>query len=310
MNEAIFKKIYEKIVKIYEADPAEGKPLLYTLDAKIRSGSLASFGVDAYTYAGFAGLSEEQSLNMATALELAWTSILMYDDIIDNDSVRYEQQTAWIKFGNGKTEDGIKSGLRIGGQIHPYRDKYKKMYEDCIDAQLAVKELPLHAGISEIENSYRGYRFGSYDFDLPFDVQTKNTLADVGFKKMLMAQLINDYKDTCGSRCQQRNYPEIREKQTNYVIALHLDTLDEDEKRIFLSDLRNAKNNLEYERISVQMSSVQALVYEKFMELASSVESEIAKITPKNIRDYALGAATIKRKDYDAILKKEFEIKL
>lgn len=286
MTKTLSNKITSKIISILGSSEKLSKPILYTLRAKILNKPLAQHGEDCYFIAKFVGLGEEERLGIAAATELGWICILMYDDIIDNDTLRYNKSAAWKKFGQTITEESIRYGLRQGSMVHPYPNLYINMYKTCTKAQLKVKELPLDVGVNAIEKACYGYRFGSYDFYLPFDNETKIILKTIGHKVMLIAQLINDYKDTCGSRRVTRNYPELREKQANYITSIYVDHVNKKDSALFVNLLKKANNTKAYERLSKELVLHKDLIKSKFDQLENIIKEDITKIEDKKLRSF------------------------
>ncbi len=306
MAGGISNKIYDRLSLLLAEDNVLGGPILYTLRAKIANNSLASHGIDCYHLSKFVAMTEEQRLNMAAAIELAWTCILMYDDIIDNDTVRYNQTTAWEKYGKKKTEMSIAFGLAAGRTIHLYPEQYTKTYKECVAAQARVQQLPLNAPVKAVEDAYYGYKFGSFGYLLPFDAQTKSGLGQIGYRKMLLAQLLNDYKDTCGSRRISRNYPEIREKQTNYILSLYQETLKGKEAAEFLALLNTANSNQTYEKIAQQLITKKDVVEDKFKELIHAMQKSLETISDPMLKKYMTSETRNLLKTYSKILTEEF----
>lgn len=250
------------------------------------NGSLATHGIDCYELGQFTKLSKQEVINIAVATELAWTVILLFDDILDNDTVRYGQPTAWVQYGKELTEQSIHFGYQQAAKLHPYKRDFNNLYQLCIDAMNDIKQLPIDAGSQVIEHAYHGYAFGCYDYLLPFDKQTKELLQLIGYEKMLIAQLINDYKDTCGSRRAQREYPELREKQANYVTSLYVDSVDKDERRSFMGLLHKADSSVQYEQIAQLLQKNNAAVLAKSEQLRDSILNRLQRIPHEQLRLY------------------------
>lgn len=284
----ISRKIYQHIKELLTENDELSEPILYTLGVKIASGSLGTHGVDCYKLGQFTELSKDKLIDSASATELAWTIILMYDDILDNDRVRYGEPTAWVTYGKVRTEKAIHYGLQLARATHPFKSAFDDMYAECLSAMENVKYLPLNAGSRMVEKAYHGYTFGCYDYLLPFDDVTKKTLSFIGYKKMLMAQLINDYKDTCGSRRQSRNYPELRENQANYVTSLYVDTLGDDAQADFAKLIRDSNNSEAYEKIVMTLTQNNTNILKKMHELSNEINSEVLHIPHDALRAYLM----------------------
>lgn len=282
----VSRKISERIKLLIDGGLSISEPIIYTIQAKTASGSLGTHGFDCYQIGHFTNLTEDKLIDISASTELAWITILMHDDILDKDTIRYDKPTAWVKFGKLKTIESIEYGLKAARSLHPFKNNFNKMYTDCLDAMEAVKNLPLDTRSPSIEEAYHGYTFGCYDYLLPFDSLTKETLALIGYKKMLMAQLINDYKDTCGSRRQSRVYPELREKQANYITSLYLDSCDVEARIQIAKLIKQASNTDDYEAISMMLRANDTNVNKKLNLLEAEISEQILRIKSQELRTY------------------------
>lgn len=283
------------------------EPILYTLGVKIAGGSLASHGVDCYELGKLSILPESQLLNIAAATELAWIIILMYDDILDNDTVRYGEDTSWVKFGKERTQESIAHGMRVATMLHPNKDAFSQMYQDCIDAMNNVKKLLISSKTVKVERAYKGYTFGCYDYLLPFDNDTKQLLAAIGYKEMLIAQLINDYKDTCGSRRKQRNYPELREKQANYIIALYNDLPNNNAVVQVNKLIAKANSTRDYEKIAQLLKTNESSIDTKITQLTNLINRDVGSLMSPDLKAHMENLMDDLLKSFQVAIQLEFQ---
>jgi geranylgeranyl pyrophosphate synthase len=178
-------------------------------------------GSVAYDAGVLAGHSEQLSIAVATALEFVWAGILIYDDILDADEVRYHTASAWKKAGYAQAMsesfeamfasplliDETAIGLRLHMDTH-----------ETIQAMRSINEIALSAPLWSMEATYQ--QLGALSvFACTWPAHTAQARASAQFET-LAGQLINDCNDCFGKKAQRRGYSDLRNKQATLLLGV------------------------------------------------------------------------------------------
>ncbi|MFZ4440093.1 MAG: hypothetical protein ACOYOS_16830 [Syntrophales bacterium] len=196
---------------------------------------------------------EAECVAVAAGLEVGWAAILILDDMVDNDQVRYHGPSAWAQGGYPKASMEMACGLLVAGRLVESSDReaFLRACSDTIDAMKGICSLPLDTGLLLAEAFFRNLGALScfaVAWPWPGDV----ALWQVAGYETCAGQLVNDCNDCFGAKALRRGYPDIRNHQVSLLTAI----LHDHYKHLAMVELVASADGTSSERVAARMLSV------------------------------------------------------
>ena len=178
-------------------------------------------GKNAYAAGIVAGMPEEVCKQVASATEIVWAAILILDDIVDGDEMRYHAPSAWKTAGYPAATREMTRALLEGVRLvedDSVRDSLLKACSDTVQAMQQISILSPSAAFNEIENHFRTLgALSSFAVSWPWADLQMWRIAEI---ETCAGQLVNDCNDCFGAKAVRRNYPDIRNRQVSLLLGI------------------------------------------------------------------------------------------
>ena len=163
----------------------------------------------------------ERVLQVAIAVEVVWAAILILDDIVDSDEIRYHKASAWKQAGYGPATmemfDGVLSGIQIV-EDHKIREHLIKATKNTVSAMRIIAGADVDSTIDDLEPAYRELgALSAFSISWPWN---NPLLEEIAFNETCAGQLINDCNDCFGPKAKRRNFPDLRNRQATLLFGI------------------------------------------------------------------------------------------
>lgn len=178
-------------------------------------------GKFAYDAGLIGGKTKTESLIVAAGVEIGWAAILIIDDIIDNDKVRYHSPSAWVVSGYPRSCYELTIGLLESALLIKTGDKFEllRAYADTLNAMGDISLIEINTGIKDVEPFYKKLgSLSSYSVSWPWCEDKR--LWDIAGYETCAGQLVNDCNDCFGKKAMRREYPDIRNHQVSLLTSI------------------------------------------------------------------------------------------
>ncbi|MBI2029743.1 polyprenyl synthetase family protein [Candidatus Gottesmanbacteria bacterium] len=310
-----FLKPYKKQIDLFlsallkkQADTLVKKLLTFATTGKTIRGSLLLF-----TYQLLGGGNKNDAIQTAAALELFHSSLLIHDDVIDNDRLRRGKESFWELYSKGKNSDHFGRSMAICAGDVGFFLAFELLSTLSLKKDRQVKLVNLfsrelfHVGIAQswdveesfsksltskkkIEMIYR-YKTARYTFSVPFlaasILANKHTLIKkfdrLGETLGLLYQIKDDHLGLFG-KTTNTGKPignDIIQKKKTLIIALLMENITQEEKikvrKIFTKKLVLG-NDILYIQKLVQNSGTNNYIAKLMNSYAKSANNIIKSI--------------------------------
>ena len=270
------------ILNIWKNDSVTTLPLLMgTLEQKWTYSHYIHGNV-ALKAGELSGQPKDKALQVATAVEVVWAAILLLDDIVDNDEVRYHIQSAWKQAGYGPATmemlDGILSGIQII-EDHEVRAHLIEATNNTINAMRIIVGKPIDSPLSDLEPAFRELgALSAFSTSWPW---RHPVLEEIAFYEACAGQLVNDCNDCFGPKAKRRNYPDLRNRQASLLFGILNTTNNDDLSGRVLA----AENKAERAAIAQEIHSLLQIdssklfgVFDRWMDQAAELSASVKEI--------------------------------
>jgi len=198
------------------------------------------------------GKDEAQSFQVGMALELGWAAVLLLDDILDEDEMRFHAVAAWKTNGIGATamEAGslLVKSTAILNDWPSILESFAHAVEETEVASRELRKIDYGAKMSVLEplvSSLGAMSVFATSWAIP-----ESGIGKVATYETCAGQLVNDCNDCFGAKARRRNYPDLRTHQPTLLSQL-LITADKTGKWYELFE-NAAKNDLPQLSLHIQ----------------------------------------------------------
>ena len=168
------------------------------------------------------GKGEAQSFKVGTALELGWAAVLLLDDILDEDEMRFHAVAAWKTNGIGATamEAGsmlVKSTALLNNWPL-LLESFAHALEETEVASRELRKINYGAEMSVLEplvSSLGAMSVFATSWAIP-----ESGIGKIATYETCAGQLVNDCNDCFGAKARRRNYPDLRTHQPTLLSQL------------------------------------------------------------------------------------------
>lgn len=269
------------ILNIRENDSVATLPLLMeTLEQKWTYSHYIHGNV-ALKAGELSGQPKDIVLQVATAVEVVWAAILLLDDIVDNDEVRYHIPSAWKQVGYGLATmemlDGILSGIQII-EDHEVRAHLVEATNNTIKAMRIITGKPIDSPLSALEPAFRELgALSAFSTSWPW---RHPVLEEIAFYETCAGQLVNDCNDCFGPKAKRRNYPDLRNRQASLLFGILNTTNNYDLSGRVLAAENKAERAISQEIHSVlQIDSSKLFgVFDRWMDQAAELSASVKEL--------------------------------
>jgi geranylgeranyl pyrophosphate synthase len=200
-----------------------------------------------------AGCSSNDNVDIAVAIEVAWAGVLILDDMVDNDHVRFHGPSAWNIAGFPRASmEMLESVLRATSIIESkeLKEQFVTACVDTISAMKMISQIDMSSGLNLTEKLYKKLgRMSAFVVSWPWN---SNILRKIAELETCAGQLVNDCNDCFGKKAARRNYPDIRNKQVTLLTSILFDYY----KDMRIQDLLLKPLNNDYSEISSKIFNV------------------------------------------------------
>lgn len=238
--------------------------------------------------AGFlAGRSRRDTVQVASAVEVVWAGILILDDIMDGDEIRYRIASTWKEVGYGPAAEEMLEGLLQGILIikdNQIRENLIKAKIKTITAMRLLSNSSLYSSLKIIEPLY--WDLGALSaFSTSWPWRHKE-LRKISLLETCAGQLINDCNDCFGDKGKRRNYPDLRNRQSTLLLGILNEAYDIGD---IITRIMNAEDKEQFENIAFKIlllvqknPSTPLKVFDFWMDHAHELTNKIENIDIKN----------------------------
>ncbi len=170
------------------------------------------------------GQPQEMSLAVGAALEVAWAAILLLDDILDEDDVRFHAPAAWVQYGIGpvamEAAAAMTKAVSSLGKHATVALGFARSLEETEAVSVRLRKVTYEASLVELEpliHSLGAMSVFATSWALP-----ETGIGDVAKYETCAGQLVNDCNDCFGDKAKRRNYPDVRTSQPTLLSQLAL----------------------------------------------------------------------------------------
>lgn len=177
-------------------------------------------GITAYDSGILARKPHAECVRVAAAIELSWIGILILDDIIDNDTVRYRHPTLMASKGIPYASSAsVMAQLSATDIIHHcYESRLNYSVKKTIESAWQICAFNLDLPLDSVIDTYKKLgELSVFCISWPFPDQFYGKIA---YYETLAGQLINDCNDCFGPKSFTRDYPDIRNKQITLLLSI------------------------------------------------------------------------------------------
>jgi len=168
-----------------------------------------------------AGRVEEEIRIVATAVEIIWASILILDDIVDRDEIRYRIPSAWKQSGHGPSTIEMVEGLLSGIQIVKHAGLQKRILQaayDTVNAMRKITQAPLTSNLDGLISWYKMLgALSAFSLSWPWD---QPGFEEIAHLETCAGQLVNDCNDCFGKKAIRRKFPDLRNRQCTLLMGI------------------------------------------------------------------------------------------
>lgn len=162
------------------------------------------------------------SFLVGMSMELGWIAVLLLDDILDEDDVRFHAPAAWKVHGTGVAAMEAAAILMKTVTILRHNptilNAFSKSIEDTEQASIRLRNINFDITIDELEPLVRALGAMSV-FATSWALPESNISASAELETCA-GQLVNDCNDCFGAKAKRRNYPDLRTHQPTLLSQL------------------------------------------------------------------------------------------
>lgn len=168
------------------------------------------------------GSAEEQIFMVSVSLELAWAAVLILDDILDEDDMRFHAPSAWKIFGKGVAAMEASSALvKSVSNLAPWPDlqsAFATSLEETTGVSRRLRRIGFGISVAEIEPLVM--KLGAMSAFATSWACPGCGLEILAEFETCAGQLVNDCNDCFGKKAQRRNFPDLRTQQPTLLSQL------------------------------------------------------------------------------------------
>lgn len=194
----------------------------------------------AYEHGLRCGKDESVCRAIGVAMEVGWAAVLMLDDILDGDDVRFHTPAAWKVYGVAETAMEASSAIALAvASLSHYPEiasAFARSIEETEVISRRLRRLTYDVTLDVLEPMI--YSLGAMSV---FATTWALPVSDIGEAAMLetcAGQLVNDCNDCFGLKAQRRNYPDIRTHQPTLLSQI---LINDDASGVFYDAFMNCK---------------------------------------------------------------------
>jgi hypothetical protein len=178
-------------------------------------------GKNAFEAGKVAGIGESVCRQVAAATEIVWAAILVLDDIMDGDEVRYHAPSAWKAEGysaaTGEMTLALLEGIRLVNEAS-LRDSLLNACASTVHAMRMIARLSPVGTLADTEAPFRQLgSLSAFAVAWPWRDSRMWRIAEL---ETCAGQLVNDCNDCFGAKAVRRGYPDIRNRQVSLLLAI------------------------------------------------------------------------------------------
>lgn len=168
------------------------------------------------------GCSVEQVAAVSVALELAWAAVLVLDDILDEDDMRFHAPAAWKTEGTGvaamEASAALVKSMAILSSWPDVQKAFALSLEETESVSRRLRMIGFDVTVAEIEPLVR--KLGSLSAFAASWACPDSGLGILAEYETCAGQLVNDCNDCFGKKALRRNFPDLRTRQPTLLSQL------------------------------------------------------------------------------------------